>query len=319
MDDNTARSSAPPDTWDNSMRVCFKQCPRKFYFTYLRRLGYPPGETPVYFTFGRAFGEGMNVWYRHNATLPGTREHEERRLHAIASAVKLWKDEGGMDKGVDSESNLIRVLTEYFDAYPREKWSYVQRGEELGWVWPLAGTPYMLGGSLDGYAEWPSYGLFFVEHKTTGGYLTDAYIKQWYFSSQVTQYSWFLHNFHGGSADVYGGLLNLVTKQAPGPRSKWTTPKQSRLLIKKSRFQLEEFEEQFRNDLTIFERHWESWYWPMEGPLFPTMCSGGPGLSKCPFMPICDSGIPYTEARPKAFGLIEKTEKWEPWKRQGDT
>ena len=318
MQDHELRNSEPPTTWDNTMRVMLNQCPRKLYF-FLRRFDYPPSIMPAYFILGRAFGEGMNLWYREEPTLPGTPEHEGRKMRAIAAAVDLWRNEGGNDKGVDSEPNLIRILQNYFEEYPREKWKYVKKGDELGWTWPLRGTRYMLGGSLDGYAEWPGYGLFFVEHKTTGGYLTDSYVTQWHYSSQVLQYSWFLYNFHGGSAEVYGGLINMATKQVKGPRSRWTTPEFARTLVKHSPLTFEQFEQSITAEIQQFERYWSDWNWPQKGFLEPANCVGGPGKSACLFRQICSSAIPIEAVEADQFGLLEKEDKWQPWLRQGET
>ena len=100
MLDTQLRNSEPPQTWDNTMRCMLNQCPRKLYY-FLRRFDYPPSEMPSYFILGRAFGEAMNYWYRAKPTLPGTKEHEIRTQLAISMGVKLWRDEGGVDKGVD--------------------------------------------------------------------------------------------------------------------------------------------------------------------------------------------------------------------------
>lgn len=321
MQDHELRRTEPPQVWDNTMRSMLVHCPRKLYF-FLRRFDYDATNMPVFFTWGRAFGEAMNAWYGCKPTMPGTEEHRVRLELAEAAAVKCWRDAGAMDspKGLDTEINLRRKVRGYCDEYPFEDWKFVPSGAEAGWIWPVAGTNWCLGGSLDGYADWPSYGLLFVEHKTTAQYLHEAYVNQYYYSSQIFGYTWYLHRLHNGEG-VYGGLVNMVTKNIKGPSSKWKTPEFKRILVKKAPWELDAFEEAFIHDLDHrFVAYWNDWYWPQLGFLDPAQCVGGLGKSKCPFMAICGSAIPHTEAEPKQFnGLVESNEPWEPWKRKGDS
>ena len=314
MNDSELRASAPPTTWDNSMRCMFKACPRRFYY-WLRGFTYDPARVPTFFTWGRAFHQGLSSWYTYGDTLPGTEAHQVRVLTAIDAAVRKWRDEGGIDNKLDSEENLRTKLLNYFLLFPREPWHFVPGGAEAGWQWPLPGTSYMLGGAIDGYAEWPGYGLFFVEHKSTSAYLSDNYVKQWYFSSQIIQYSWYLRQLHT-EEEVYGGLLNLVTKNIKSPRSKWTTNEYERILVKKTALELAEFEEDFRQDLQTFERCWTNWYWPMSATTSPIECTGGIGKSRCLFVDVCLSRVPFAQAQPSIFdGIVESNERWEPWNR----
>ena len=248
MEDHELRRMEPPKIWDNTMRSMYVECPRKLYF-FLRRFTYTSDILPVYFTWGRAFHQGMLTW--HTSTV---RDPLMRAAQAVALATRLWDDEGAQDKRPgDTRPNLVNKLERYFEHYgPTEEWSFIPHGGEAGWIWPLG--KWELAGAMDGYVNWPERGVFALEHKTTGGYITQNYREQWHFATQVTGYVWYLHQILERE-NVYGAIINMLTKNIKGPRSKWSTPEFDRELVKKLPWQLERFEEDFLFDLERFITH----------------------------------------------------------------
>ncbi len=313
MEDHELKRQEPPRIWDNTMRTMYNECPRKLYF-FLRRFTYEKQDLPIYFTWGRAFHQGLLSWYT-----SGIANYALRIADMVAEAEKLWRDEGAVDKPpTDTIANLRAKLKGYAEYYgEEEEWHFTPKGAEAGWLWPLS-DKWELAGAMDGYVSWPGKGMFTLEHKTTGGYLIQNYREQWHFSTQVTGYIWYLHQILP-KEDVYGAIINMVTKNIKGPRSRWNYPEYDRELIRKLPWQLEKFQEDFLYDLTRFERSWNDWHWPQLGMCYPANCSGGPGKSPCLFRSICLTPVALEDIDIRRYmGIIETDDKWEPWARKGE-
>ena len=171
------------------------------------------------------------------------------------------------------------------------------------------------GGSLDAYLEWPGYGLLVLENKTTGSYLTDNYIDSWSFSSQVTQYIWYLTQLQG--KEIFGCLMNMACKRIP--KKKTPDALFARDLQKRSPFQLEEFEEEVFAQIKDIEKEWNRWLWPRTRN--HVECAGGIGKSPCLFRPLCKAQTkPWDLEDPTSFeGIVWREGPWEPWKRKGES
>jgi len=313
MQDHELRRMEPPRIWDNTMRTLYVECPRKLYF-FLRRFTYEKSELPIYFTWGRAFHQALLTWHTSSVADPLLRE-----ASAIGQARRLWQDEGAMDKPpTDTLANLESKMSRYAEHYgPSEDWQFIPHGAEAGWIWPLS-SKWELAGAMDGYVSWPGKGIFALEHKTTGSYLIPNYREQWHFATQITGYVWYLHQTLPRE-QIYGAMINMITKQIKGPRSKWRYPEFDRELIKKLPWQLEKFQEDFLFDLEHFERSWNDWNWPQIGMTHATSCSGGPGRTPCLFRGICRSPVELSEIDIRRYvGIVETDEPWEPWKRAGE-
>jgi len=306
MEDKELREGGPPTTYDNTMRGTYRSCPRKMYW-FLRGLDYE--QTPSYFTFGKVWQIVLDAWYspQTDSTM-GTDAIYAHGMRALEVGRKAWDDEGCVGSRNDTWENLELLFKHYIGQYPTEPFRVV--GTEKGWEWPLAGTPYFLGGSLDGYIEWEGYGLLVMENKTSGVYLTDQYIRQWNFANQITQYIWFLTRFLG--KEIFGCLMNMATKRIP--KKKAPDSLFARDLQKRSSWELEQFEEDILLDIKDIEREWERWIWPKSGN--PIECVGGIGKAPCLFQSLCSVDAKPWEIDPMNYqGLIWRKEKWEPWKR----
>ena len=112
--------------------------------------------------------------------------------------------------------------------------------------------------------------------------------------------------------------MNLATKHMPGPRSKWTTPRTARVLVTKTKWQLEEFIEDAVWQIERFQKdNWDRNYWPKT--LNQSNCTGGAGRAPCLFRVLCGSDADFTITDPAIYpGIIESPDKWEPWKRAGE-
>lgn len=313
MRDHELKRQEPPKIWDNTLRTTFVECPRKMYY-FLRRFTYPQAEIPIYFTWGRAWHEGLRVWHTTTHLSP-----EIREAKALLAARNLWRDEGGLDaKPLNTLDNLTEKLELYFDHWgPQEDWKIVPQGDEVGWIWPL-NSQLELAGSMDSYVNWPNRGLFVLENKTTTEYLIPRFRQSFHFSTQITGYVWYLHQLLP-KEDVFGALVNMVTKNRKGPRSKWKYPEFDRDHIRKLPHDLDQFEEDILADYEDFLRCWNDWRWPRRGMARLYTCSGGPGKSPCLFRGICSTPLKPEEVDPRRFvGIIETEKEWKPWEREGD-
>ena len=311
MLDNELRNQEPPQTWDNTLRTTLKSCPRKLYW-FLRGYDYSADVKPPYFVWGAAFQEALASWYNiGEQTVAGTTPHMERAGLALSTALEYWDSQGIMGAKKDTRENLEDKFFRYIEEYPEEDWLFTPDSMEVGWQWPLPGTEFFLGGALDGKVTWPGLGGLVLENKTAGVYLSDSYISQWEYSSQVRQYGWYgsqlMHDFHGV-------LVNMINKQTPGPRSNWTTPEFARTVVKITPWQIEEFEEDINQDIQLFLRYWNDWYWPKTCDALS--CVGGVGKAPCLYRYVCLSDQPYTEEEPSRFaGIVERESAWAPWAR----
>ncbi|MGW8182263.1 MAG: hypothetical protein ACWGQW_26335, partial [bacterium] len=279
--DSEFRACSQPRTIDNTMRVLIDSCPRKFYWT---MRGYEYGDVPPYFIWGRAYAVGVNI-LDERTDLPPL----ERIALAVHSAQSLWDREGGVDNGLNKRDSLQTILQSHFEHYPSEGYRVVKEGIELGWQWPLLGTDYYLAGSYDAYIDLEPYGPMPKENKTTGQYLSTNEIQKYDLSTQVTGYIW--NNVQINGPEANHCLVHMATKNVPGPKSKWTTPRFARTLQKRSPRQLEEFIVGILDSILKLETCWKKWHWPMTSDL--TLCFGGGGKAPCLFNSVCRVDAPF--------------------------
>jgi len=293
-----------PTTWDNSMRSLGKACPRKLYF-FLR--GYETKFSKSYLVWGSAWHKIMDAWYK------STEQTERKFIQSLTEGVNYYDDNIGDQEPsrLDTRDNLVTAFRYYVERYEADPFKLIEGASEQGFSWPLLGTPFFYAGSMDGYIEWNPYGFLVLEHKTTSEYLSDSFVGQWEFSPQVTGYHWYLSKIH---ENVYGVLVNMITKQIPSATSNWTTPRVHRVLVRKTEEQLLEFEEDVVEDINLFKSYYVLDRWPKTTN--PRNCVGGPGLSACPFKRICSTPVDFRNVDISIYDhLCMREERWEPWKR----
>lgn len=316
MENHELRSAGPPETVDNTIRSTYNQCPRKLYW-FLRRFDYDPETKPPYFVWGAAWQEILTVWYNVGTqTTPGTHPHMVRAAQALRAGWDYW-DRAGCFESSNNTRKLFELKWEaYLHEYPTEDFEFTPDSMEVGWRFPLVGTPYFYGGSLDGGGiRWPGVGTLVIENKTSGSYLSDNHIASWRYSPQIKGYCWYASQIMG--EDFHGVLMNLMTKMHPGPRSNWKTPLFARTIVKLEPWHLEEFETDLRKDIQRIENSFSDWYWPLTTDF--NNCTGGAGKAPCLFRHLCLSDRPYYEEDPTRYsGICELQTAWEPWLRESD-
>lgn len=312
------RQAGPPKIFDNTMRTTFKQCPRKFYWWKIRRVDYLV--RPSYFSWGSAWHEMKGYWLTSKGIKaePYSPQWKEDALIAMLIGLNFWDNAGAIDNKLDTRANLQRLWKTSIAAYPQEDFTVVKGGAEVGWVWPLPlrggqASSYFLGGSMDGYIYWDGFGYMPLEIKTTGMWISDWFLLQWNFSSQITGYIWYVQQLLG-TETVYGAYLDIVTKENLAACKAPTTTQFARPMQTRTEDQLKEFESDWRYDIELVERAYDKWHFPKT--VDTVNCVGGPGKTACLYKGFCLSGLRKGNVDPLAFpNVCFREERWEPWKR----
>jgi hypothetical protein len=319
MKDAALKALGPPTEWDNTMIQTGCSCSRRLYW-FLRRLDtrFPP----AYFAYGRAWGAALNEWH-------GSQDSDlsawERLAFALYAAEEEWnKEQMAPPQGENTIESLRLLLKMYVDAYgEREPWSVAYRKEgkpigEIGFQVPIPQTSLIYCGSLDCPISWPGYGLLVREDKTTGDYITQAYISQWDHASQITGYLWAFGEVLG--EEPFGAYMNIASKK----NRKDPDLRFSRVLQKRSSWEVARFMRDTTLIIDDFRREWDlgssrGWLWPKTGERDPIQCAGGMGRSACLYRDICKQEMdPWEmeELYPFEQNFIWR-EPWQPWNRAG--
>lgn len=303
-----------PISYDNTMLSTFASCQRKFYLFWL---GLEQRERPAYFTFGSVWQAALEKWYTTKGDV-GYRLGE-----AMALAEREWQDAGSPQGTRDNVENLKFMLTLYAIEYETEPWEVVlNEGKmELGFEFPLQGTEWFLSGAIDGYIQWKNYGRLVLEDKTSGVGLSDSYMAQWGFSSQVTQYFWGLTQLLG--EPPFGVLMNCAWKGTSEKakvafRTKLEIPEGMfvRNLEKRSGFRIAQFEKDTKALIEDIQREFDRSFWPKTKNAIE--CVGGIGKSACAFRRICLADQePWDMSNEQLLGSDLKLRDglWQPWLR----
>lgn len=307
MKDEELRESPPPIKFDNTMLSTYVACPRKLYW-FMRRVVRLP--EPGYFSWGRAFGAGINEWHR---LQDSGLLFSERLLYAQNAAGKEWQKEAPDPLSLrpnDSWENLLQILEQYAAHYgEEEQWTVV--APEVGFSFPIRGTEFVYCGSLDCYIEWPGYGRLLREDKSTGMYITKSYVKQWSVSSQVTGYIWAASQVYGEIP--FGALMNMVSKK---PR-KDPSDKFVRTFETRSEFQINQWLDTAVLKMAEINLEWERWIWPKLGQFSNVECYGGTGKAACQYAPLCWQEQEFTKVEIRE-PYAELDSPWAPWEREGE-
>jgi hypothetical protein len=310
MRDIELKEGGPPDTFDNTLITNYMKCPRAEYW-FLRGLDYK--RTPSYFVYGRAWGAILNNW--HSVENAG-RPLEVRKLKALLAGKKAWDSEEVElfeNRPNDTWEGLSTMFEYYVESYGEEE-PWIQLQPEVGFRFPIPGTLIFYGGSLDAYVEWKPYGVMEREDKSTGAYITPAYMAQWGHVSQITGYIWALQQL---VEKPFGILMNVSSKR---PR-KDSTLRFSRELQTRSEWRTAEFIRETVRIADLIRGEWNNWEWPKWGERNPYSCVGGPGLSPCPYKNLCLQEMPPWELE-ESYNFEDqfswRKEAWKPWERKGE-
>jgi hypothetical protein len=190
-----------PHLIDNTMRGDFLMCPKKFYWSFVRKLA--PASPSIHLHAGGAFAAGLEAAKRSF--------YEKRNTEAEAlrdGLAALLTSYGPIQlpparTGDKSCENVIRAYDSYFQRYPLGR-DYLKphiaaNGQAMleftfaiptEVAHPQTGHPILYGGRADEIAEMESGGskqLMIADEKTTTS-LGESWAAQWDLESQFTGY-----------------------------------------------------------------------------------------------------------------------------------
>lgn len=310
--DRELRDGGPPEAFDNTVKSYWCKCPRSLYWFY-RGLDYL--ERPPYFTFGTAWGAGLNVWHQSQ----GISDLETRINAGLATLRKVWEKDAPpppAKQSFDTLNNLEHLFLEYVETYgANEPWAHAYEKGELGFVLPIPGTTILFGGAIDSPIRWNPYGIMPREDKTTGFWVNDSYISQWDHSTQVTGYLWAMRQVLG--EEPFAAYMNIAGKR---PR-KDPAERFRRYLAKRDE---EEIQSWLRDTILVVDdirREWDRWLWPKLGAHDPINCAGGAGRKSCLYHRLCLRPMEpwdFEEAYDFSSEFAFREKDWAPWERKGE-
>ena len=301
-------SKGPPEDFDNTILSNRTTCHRNLYW-FLRGLDYK--SSPAYFTFGRCFGNAVNVWHSTEGE-----PLKERFGQAILAAQDVWQKEAPIEDKLNSWENFIDLFKGYCANYgAKEPWKMVYGEGEKGFSLPLPGAPLGVNycGAIDAPILWKPYGMLVREDKTTGAWINQGFLDQWDMATQVTGYIWAFQQTVG---ECFGALMNIGGKK---PR-KEKSDRYARYLTKRTDEELERFEMESVRLIEEIWKEWDKgeWNWDKTGKRNPMTCAGGMGRTKCLYFSLCALDIePWELEEHNYLDEFSWRGKWAPWERSG--
>lgn len=179
-------------------------CPRMFYWRWIRRLIIPGVAEPLY--YGRIVHDALQAYYMSG--------DDATRARELAHASIQWARKGetaGIAPGIAEQilDESSRLMHAYFDRYGEEKFAVLLTEQEMFAVLP---NGHVLGGRPDGVIAYES-SPYLIEHKTIAQF-TKTYWAQWRTMLQPTAYVWLTHKAVG--LRPKGVLANVLKKTSGG-------------------------------------------------------------------------------------------------------
>lgn len=193
-----------PQIIDNSLRSDFVACPRKFFYSGIRRLVSAAG-TNIHLHAGGCFAKGIET--TRIAFYVKKLSQLEAVLEGAAAMVEFWGDyeaPGGSTKTLD---RMLGALDFYFESFPMSI-DYVlplitnnKAAVEFSFALPIpevthpeTGEPLIYAGRFDMVGIYNNL-LFVVDEKTTSS-LGPSWSAKWDLRAQFTGYCWAARTFH---------------------------------------------------------------------------------------------------------------------------
>lgn len=324
MNDKELRSNGPPTHFDDTILKTQCVCHRALYW-FLRGLDYKT--VPVYFVTGRAFGAAVNVWHSRNGEpLFSNKETGEGRfVDSLAAAQAIWQKECPVETDKENWETFVSLFKEYVSFYGlKERWNMAYKSGEKGFALPLPGAPagVVYCGAIDAPILWKPYGNLVREDKTTGAWVTQGYLDQWDYSTQVTGYIWAFVTVNG---DCFGAYMNIAGKipryektgknKIPAPHLRF-----ARYLTKREPDDLVRFMKESCSLVEGIWREWDpgAWNWDKTGKRNPMSCTGGMGRSPCLYRHLCLLPVePWEMEEHNYLDEFSWRGRWAPWERDG--
>ena len=274
-----------PSVIDNTMRSVFVQCPRKFFYEFIRQKS--PESRSVDLGAGAAFAKGLEVartlFYSGQASAP------DAILAGARSLLKAYPDfsVGEMGRNPKTLDRVLGAFGYYFDSWPLEEDYFtplIQSGKpavEFSFAIPLpilhpqTGEPILYSGRFDMFAEHRDGGLYVFDDKTTKQ-LGALWAKKWSLRSQFSGYVW--------AGQQYGYACGGAVIRGIAIRS--TGFDKAEAITARPRHMIDQWHDQLLRDIRRMITSWEAGYFDFD------LADACASFSGCGFIDICSSGNP---------------------------
>lgn len=274
-----------PEVIDNSMRSAFVQCPRKWYWSNIRRLR--PQGTNIHLHAGGTFARALEVGRK--AFFERKLKPDEARAESLRAAYLHWGDteapEGRENKSIE---NIALALDSYYDEYPFGQDPIIpyvapngQAAVEFSGAFPLNETHPVTGNPLLYAIRFDMLGLYndnlFVVDEKTASSLGQQWTNNWTLDSQFTGYC--------AGARAFGYPLAGAIIRGIGLLKTKITHQQA--IIYRPDWVIDRWLEQLHRDVRRMKALWAEGYY--DYALDKSMCNSYGG---CAFIRLCDSPQP---------------------------
>lgn len=262
--------------WDSSCLGTLKECPRKYYYTYI--LGYRLKGESIHLDFGGHYAKAMERYYKYRAA---GADYDDALAETVRQAL-IDSKEMSDDFSKKTKDTLIRSIVWYFDTYRQDdenttKVVHLSDGSpavELSFKMPtgleLNGVELLYCGHIDRLVEFNS-DRFVMDQKTTGGALGTYYFAQYNPDNQMSGYS--LASRVIFNTPVQGVIIDAAQVLVGSTVF-------ARSITTRTEAQLEEWLEDFSDWTALALRYAERKHWPMNDK----SCHKYGG---CPFREVC--------------------------------
>lgn len=291
-----------PQVVDSTMLSDFRSCPRKFYLSFVRKLGHPG--LSVHLRAGGAFAKALEVARQYYVQGADPTEAEALGLMAL---IKNYGDYIPPDKHKNKSLEMtISAYLSYLERWPLEtdpmRIMVIQgtHAIEFSFALPMpvnhpeTGDPFLFAGRADCFMQYGRTVL--VDDEKTTSYFTHNWADQWKLRAQFMAYTYAAREF-GFKAD--GALVR-------GTAFKLSGIEHAEVIIQIIPDRLKRWYEQTVRDLERMVRLWHEDYFDYN---FGDSCNAYGG---CTFKHLCSVEDPEKWIEP--LGFVERI--WDPLHRQ---
>jgi hypothetical protein len=267
-----------PRVIDSTIRAEFVECPRKFYWSFLRKLGPLTPSTDLH--AGGAYARGHEVirksYYVDGLPFPKALEQ------GILATVEYWGDfEPPANKQAKNLERVLGALVYYYDQWPVDR-DYLKPHQWTGGAGieftfslpmelphPTTGEPLIYAGRCDMIAEYN--GQIWVYDDKTTTQLGPSWAEKWNLRGQFSGYAFAARQF---GLPVAGAIIRGVSflKNSYGHAEAITT---------RPEWLIDRWWEQLHRDVERAIISWQEGYYDYN---FSDACVG---YSGCPFSKLC--------------------------------
>lgn len=266
---------------DNSRHENWSQCPRKGYYTIIRRRIPDADRAPL--TFGGHLHAALKLRYLIHGTAPCSEQTEARQMLLLE---KLWQQKPTAFGDHRTLGLAQEVISRYNETYGQEPFALFKAPTgsnivEEPFAYPL-GIVSKIKVVWTGVIDLPivdSGENFVMDHKSTSKY-GDYYFADFVLSSQFMGYSWVLREKYG--IEVKGAMVNALIVRKPGKTDRAKDPIEFKR--QKIYFDNDQLDEWRKDTLTLVEEMIAA---DTKGyfPKHTTQCTTKFGA--CPYLQLC--------------------------------